>query len=51
MRLVEMVLADHNGWDRYEAPQWMAVDDFLCKNPDDPDALALKEWISHNRHA
>jgi len=49
MRLVEMVLADHHGWDRYEAPQWMAVDDFLCTNPTDPDVPALYEWISNNR--
>ena len=49
MRLVEMVLADHCGWDRYEGPTWMAVDDFLCSNPDDPDAPKLSEWISNNR--
>lgn len=49
MRLIEMVLANHDGWDRYEAPQWMAVDDFLRANPDDPDASALRDWISHNR--
>lgn len=51
MRLVEMVLADHSGWDRYEAPQWMAVDDFLQANPDDPEAPALAEWIAGNRRA
>jgi hypothetical protein len=51
MRLVEMVLADHSGWDRYEAPQWMAVDDFLRANPDDADAAALEEWIRKNRRA
>jgi hypothetical protein len=49
MRLVEMVLANHDGWDRYEAPQWMAVDDFLYANPDDPDASVLNEWINNNR--
>jgi SAM-dependent methyltransferase len=48
-KLVEMVLADHYGWDRYEAPQWMAVDDFICNHPDDPDTPALNEWISNNR--
>lgn len=51
VQLVEMVVADHHGWDRYEAPQWMAVDDFLCTNPDDPDASALREWISNNRRS
>lgn len=49
MRLIEMVLANHDSWDRYEAPQWMVVDDFLRANPDDPDASALRDWISHNR--
>ena len=51
MRLVEMVLADLNGWDRYEAPQWMAVDDHLRAHPDDTDAPALREWVSNNRRA
>jgi SAM-dependent methyltransferase len=51
MRLVEMVLANLDGWDRYEAPQWMAVNDFLRANPNDPDAAALREWISSNRRA
>ena len=51
MQLVEMVLANHDGWDRYEAPQWMAVDDFLQNNPNDADASKLREWISNNRQA
>jgi len=51
MDLIEMVLADHDGWDRYEAPQWMAVDDFLRAHPDDPDASMLREWIAGNRRA
>ena len=50
-RLIEMILADHHGWDRYEAPQWMAVDDFLRANPDDPDAQSISEWINTNRRA
>jgi SAM-dependent methyltransferase len=49
LRLVEMVMASSRGWDRYEAAQWMAVDDFLRSNPDDPDAAALQAWISRNR--
>ena len=51
LNLVEMVLADHYGWDRYEAPQWMAIDDFLRNNPNDADASELKEWINNNRRA
>lgn len=51
LKLVEMVLAHHDGWDRYEGPRWMAVDDFLRNNPDDPDAAALNEWIDNDRRA
>ncbi len=51
LELMEMVMADHSGWDRYEAPQWKAVHDFLRNNPDDPDAAELRRWISSNRRA
>ena len=49
VRLVEMVLADHRGWDRYEAPRWMAVDDFLRSHPEDPEAKELTAWIDQSR--
>src|SRR4030042_1446426 len=49
MNLVEMVIAHQDGWDRYEAPQWMAANDFLTANPNDPDASKLREWITNNR--
>jgi len=49
LRLVEMVLANQDSWDRYEGPQWLAVDDFLRTNPNDPDVPGLNEWISNNR--
>ena len=51
LKLVEMVIADHYGWDRYEAMQWMAVDDWLRANPDDPDAAELREWSEGSKHA
>ncbi len=51
MDLIEMVIANQDGWDRYEAPQWMAADDFLRANPDDPDASELRKWIANNRRA
>jgi SAM-dependent methyltransferase len=49
LELVEMVLANPAGWDRYEAQQWQAVDQFLLDNPDDPDADELYQWLAHNR--
>lgn len=44
MELIEMVLADSEGWDRYVAPQWLAVDTWLRANPNDPDAEELRAW-------
>jgi SAM-dependent methyltransferase len=33
--VVEMVLADQNGWDRYEAAKWLTMRRWLEANPDD----------------
>ena len=51
MRLVEMVTANQYGWERYEAPQWMAVDNFLRANYNDPDAPLLSRWINDSQRA
>ena len=48
LELVEMVLADHHGWDRYEAMQWMAVSDWLRTNPEAPDSHEIRQL--HERH-
>jgi hypothetical protein len=42
LELVEMVLADHHGWDRYEAAQWRAIADWLRANPNAPDADEIR---------
>lgn len=47
--LVEMVLADHHGWDRYNAMQWRAVSDYLRAHPEDPEAAELRAWIDRAR--
>ena len=47
--LLEMVLADLDSWDRYEASQWTSAGNWLRDHPDDPDAAALREWINENR--
>jgi len=49
MELVEMVLADHHGWDRYEAMHWIALSDWLRDNPHDPDAEAFRQIHEHSR--
>lgn len=48
---VEMVLADQDDWDRYVAAQWMTGSDWLEKNPDDPRAGGLRDWIEAGRRA
>ena len=49
LELVEMVLADHCGWDRYEAAQWVAVSDWLRQHPDDPGASDIRERNERGR--
>ncbi len=49
MELVEMILADHNDFDRYESSQWMSVHQYLKDNRTDPEAHALRQWIDKNR--
>ena len=41
--LVEMVLANHDTWDRYAACQWLNVSRWLDDNPDDPDAADVRQ--------
>ena len=47
--LLEMVLADGDSWDRYEASQWRTVADWLIANPDDPDHAAMRRFLDENR--
>ena len=48
LELVEMVLANTDDWDRYQARQWLAVSDWLAGHPDDPNAGDIRrrndEW-------
>jgi SAM-dependent methyltransferase len=47
--VLEMVLADGDSWDRYEAAQWWTVTDWLAANPGDPDHAAMREFLVSNR--
>ncbi|MEW6225065.1 MAG: class I SAM-dependent methyltransferase [Chloroflexota bacterium] len=51
LELVEMVLADGDSWDRYEASQWRTIADWLAANPGDPDHDAMREFLDANRRA
>ncbi|MCX6047211.1 MAG: methyltransferase domain-containing protein [Chloroflexi bacterium] len=43
LELVEMVLADQHGWDRYVAKQWLTISDWLRAHPDDPEATEIRQ--------
>jgi SAM-dependent methyltransferase len=45
----EMIAAEARGWERYEAPQWRAVTNFLAANPDDPDRDELRAFLEEGR--
>jgi len=49
VELVEMVLANRDSWDRYEASQWLTISDWLAANPDDPDHAAMRAFLDTNR--
>src|SRR6185369_5519244 len=49
--LVEMVLANPDSWDRYEAAQWWAADRWLRANPDHPDAAWIRDTTAQRRRA
>lgn len=50
--VVEMVLADQEGWDRYEAAKWLTMRYWLDANPDDEFASEVRAelTISPKRH-
>lgn len=47
--LVEMVLANGDDWDRYAAPQWWALTEWLRANPDDPRRDEVREFRDRAR--
>jgi len=44
--VVEMVLADQEGWDRYEAAKWLTMRRWLAANPDDDYAPEIRSHLS-----
>jgi len=51
LELVEMVLANTDSWDRYEAAQWRTVSDWLAANPNDPLHDDMCAFVEKNRRA
>ena len=44
--VVEMVLADQDGWDRYEAAKWLTMRRWLEANPDDEFAKDVRAKLT-----
>ena len=44
--VVEMVLADHDSWDRYEAPKWLTMRKWLAENPGDDFAKEVRAELT-----
>ncbi len=44
--VVEMVLADQDGWDRYEAAKWLTMRRWLEANPDDDLATEVRAKLT-----
>ncbi len=44
--VVEMVLADQEGWDRYEAAKWLTMRQWLEANPDDDFAKEVRTKLT-----
>ena len=44
--VVEMVLADQNGWDRYEAAKWLTMRRWLDTNPNDELADEVRAMLT-----
>jgi SAM-dependent methyltransferase len=51
LELVELVLADPDSWDRYEAAQWRTISDWLVANPDHPEHAAMADFLARTRRA
>ncbi len=48
LELVELVIANADEWDHYQASQWLAASDWVAANPDQPEASEVarttREW-------
>jgi hypothetical protein len=47
--LVEMVLADGDSWDRYEAAKWWTIAHWLRDHADHPDHAAMRKFLDTGR--
>ena len=51
LELVEMVLADEDSWDRYQAAQWWNVAAWLDEHPGHADAAEMRAYLHRSRRS
>ena len=49
LEVVEMVLANQDSWDRYEAAHWWTLREWMRANPDDPDLPTFRTENARGR--
>jgi len=49
LKLVYTLVSNQDDWDRYEALQWYAADEWASKNPDDPDVGEVLKRVREDR--
>jgi hypothetical protein len=49
VELLEMVLADGDSWDRFEAAKWWTITQWLDDHPGHPDHSGLREFLDTGR--
>jgi SAM-dependent methyltransferase len=51
MRIAYTVVSDADDWDHYESLQWLAAEQYLAENPEDPDNEELLRMIQVSKKA
>ena len=49
LALVTLIASSEDDWDSYESQHWRAVEEWLAANPDDPDAISIRERHEESR--
>jgi SAM-dependent methyltransferase len=50
-RCVYTLVSDEDDWDHYETLQWLAAEEYVAENPEDPDNEMLLSKVLRNKNA
>jgi trans-aconitate methyltransferase len=51
LQLVHTIASNKDEWDQYEGLQWLAADEYIRQNPDDPDITELMNRVTSSKRA